>query len=102
MIKYKSLAKNIPHRIKIGTTEYEVLYVDDFKDGATAGETRWDPPQIIIKNGMSAKETVHTAFHEFIHAVSAEYDVNLTESQVEALEQSFTVMKKFFSNLEGK
>jgi len=102
MIKYKSLKKNIPTHIKVGNNEYEVLYTDDFKDRATAGEARFDVNQIVIKNGMSAKESVHTYFHEFIHAVSEEYDARLTETQVLQLEKSFANFKNFFHNLEGK
>lgn len=102
MIKWKSLKKNIPHRIKVGPTEYEVLYVDDFKDGATLGETRFDPPQIVLKDDQTAKETVLTMFHEMLHAISNEYSAKLTETQVRALEQSFSDLKKFFNKIEGQ
>lgn len=106
MIKYKSLKKNIPAHIKVGNNEYEVLYTDSFKDISkdkiVLGKTYFDPAQIILRNGRSTKETVHTYFHEFIHAVSEEYKINLTETQVLELEKSFIDFKKFFSTLEGK
>ena len=102
MIKYKSLKKNIPTHIKVGNNEYEVLYTDEFKGGKTDGEMRPEINQIVIRNGMSAKESVHTYFHEFIHAVSEEYDARLTEAQVLQLEKSFADFKNFFHHLEGK
>jgi hypothetical protein len=102
MIKYKSLKQNIPHRVKANGVEYEVLYVDDFKDGATLGETRFHPPQLVIKNNIGAKETVLTAYHEWLHILSEEYDINLTETQVTKMEKTFGDMKKFITTLEGK
>lgn len=102
MIKWKSLKKNIPTHVKVGNNEYEVLYTDDFKGGKTAGEMRPDLTQIVIRNGLGAKETVLTFFHEFLHSVSEEYKVGLTEPQVLALEQSFNEFKKLFHTIEGK
>lgn len=102
MIKYKSLKQNIPHRVKANGTEYEVLYTDNFKDLKTDGEARFDPPQIIIRNNLGAKETILTYYHEWLHVLSAEYDINLTETQVLKMEQTFSDMKKFITTLEGK
>ncbi len=93
-MKYDTLLKNIPSFIKVSKdTGYEIVWVDNFKDSFTVGETRFNPNQIALKTEQSAKETVHTLYHEFLHALSDAYNVNLTEKQVKALEKSlyFTI-----------
>lgn len=89
MIDWKKLQKRIPHQVQISRKKFiEVAYVQDFKDGTTLGEMRPDMNQIVIKTDMSPKETVSTFFHEWLHLVSNEYEVNLTEKQVLAIEKS--------------
>jgi hypothetical protein len=83
------LKSKIPHQVKIRTKTYEVAWIDQFKDGKTLGETRFELRQIILLNNMSPKMTVSTFFHEYLHAICHEYNVNLTENQVLALEKSF-------------
>lgn len=93
---WKKLKRKIPHRVQIAKAAwYEVLYTDDFKDGTTLGETRFEQRQIVIKNGQSPKMTVVTYLHECAHAFSAEHEINLTETQVLALEKAFYYMLKF-------
>lgn len=89
MVNWKKIKNSIPHFVQVSKNGiYEILYTDDFLDGNTLGETRFNPKQIVIKNGLSAKETVLVYFHELYHARSHEYDTNLTESQVLSLEKS--------------
>lgn len=76
---------------------YEMLWAQDFKDGKTLGECLYDPPQIRVKSGENETQTFWTTFHEILHAMSNEYDINLTENQVLALEKSF----KAFFRLNG-
>jgi hypothetical protein len=92
---WKKLRKRIPHRIQVAKNAwYEVVYIDDFKDGNTYGETRFDPRQIVIQNGLPPKLTVTIFLHEACHAFSAEHDINLTETQILALEKAFYYMLK--------
>lgn len=63
-----------------------MVYIDEFKDGETLGECRFNPNQIVIKNGQSDTETFKTFLHEVLHAVSIENKVGLTEKQTRALE----------------
>lgn len=89
MVNWKHLKTRIPHQVQISRKKYmEIAYVQDFKDGKTLGEMRPDINQIVIKTDMSPKETVCTYIHELLHAISNEYEVNLTENQVLALEKS--------------
>lgn len=93
-MKYERLLKNIPSNLKVSKdTSYEIVWVDSFKDESTVGETRFNPNQIALKTNESAKETVHTLYHEFLHAISDSYKIDLTEKQVKALEKSlyFTI-----------
>lgn len=113
-INWKKLRKNIPNKVRVKARHhYEVLWSDEFwwddKTGKkTFGITRTyedkktSPDQILLNKKQSDKETLHTYFHEFIHGISEHYDLNLTESQVEKLEQSFVYIYEFFLTLEGK
>lgn len=92
---WKKLRRHIPHRIQISKDVwFEVVWVDDFKDGKTYGETRWEPNQIAILNGLSPKLTVITYLHECAHAFSGIHEANLTETQILALENSFYYILK--------
>lgn len=89
MINWFKYLQNIPPRIKIGKNTYEILWTESFKDKEQVGESRFsDEKQILIKIGQSNKESVHTYFHEVLHAISEEYNVNLTEKQVLNMEKS--------------
>ena len=78
----------IPAHTKVTSKRtYETLYTDDFKDGKTMGEARFDPPQIVIQKGHNEKETFSTYIHELIHSIAFENDINLTEDHVLKLEK---------------
>lgn len=101
-IDYRRLVKNIPHQVWIkAKTSFEVLFSDTIRtDDNVLGETRFDPRQIIIKNGQSNKEMIHTLWHEALHAISDETEANLTETQVRALEKAFPAFYRFFIELD--
>jgi len=95
MVNWKKLLKSIPHRVQISRKGfYEILYVDSFLDESTVGETRLDKKQIVLKDKQTPKESVHTYIHELLHAISDEYEVNLTENQVIALERAIYYVLK--------
>jgi len=95
VINWKALTKLIPHRVQITRKSfYEICYVDSFVDENVLGETRFDRKQIVIKDDQHPKEKVHTYIHELLHAISAEYEVNLTENQVRALERALYYVLK--------
>lgn len=96
MTRWIKWVKKIPSTVQLSRKgKYEVVWTDTIKDDTDVlGETRFDPKQIVIKNGQSPKETVHTYVHEILHAVSAEYDVNLTEAQVRKLEKALYYILK--------
>lgn len=83
MINWFNYLQKIPPRVKIGKNTYEVLFIQEFKDKEQVGESRFaEEKQIILKINQTVKDTVHTYFHEILHAISEEYSVNLTEKQV--------------------
>lgn len=92
MISWKRLRKNIPSAVKVKRALYEVLWSQEHVSGQNYGETRFNPKQLIIYDDGNAKETVHTFFHELLHAVSHEYEINLTEQQVQKLEDALPVL----------
>ncbi len=83
MAKFK-----IPFNVRIKVrSSYEVVFVDDFKDGQTLGECRPGTKQIVIKANEPKSQQLSTFIHELLHAASAEDDIGLTEKQVLALEK---------------
>ena len=91
-ISWKSYYKRIPSSIVIGKNTYEVLWINEFKDEKQLGESRFAEHKQIVNQPI--KEAVHTYFHEVVHAISFEYDADLTEKQVLAIEKSLTVILK--------
>lgn len=94
-VNWKSLHSKVNSRIQLArNTFYEVVWTHAFKDENTLGETRFDPKQIVIKKDQTDKESVKTYIHECLHAISAEYDVGLTETQVQKLEKALPYLLK--------
>lgn len=101
-LSWKKFRRNIPTSIKLLKASYEVLWQEDLVSGQNEGETRFDPKQIVLHNNTSQKEAVHTFMHEYFHALSNEYDVGLTESQVVKLEKALPDLLKVILKLLGK
>lgn len=89
--KYPAIPSHVKTKSK---RDYEVTFIDQFKDLKQLGECRQDPPQIVIKTGQSSKEEYSTFIHEVLHALSFDYDINLTESQVLKLEKALLNLLK--------
>lgn len=102
MISWKRLRKNIPSSVKVKKATYEVLWSQEHVSGQNYGETRFDPKQLIIYDDGNDKETVHTFVHELLHAISHEYEINLTEQQVQKLEDSLPVLIQTINTLNNK
>jgi len=94
MINWTKLKRRIPSKVVIGNYTYEVLFIDEFKSPSTLGETRLEDKQIVLKNGQTPKELVKTYLHECLHAVSEEFDVNLTEQQILKMEEALSFILK--------
>lgn len=96
MSKWFDWFSRIPQTVQVSRKgKYEVLWTDLIReDHRTMGETRFSPNQIVLRNGQTYKEGVSTYLHELIHAVSNEYDVGLTETQVMKLEKAVYYMLK--------
>lgn len=89
-VDWKKYARSIPDRIQVGPKAYyDILWTENFDGKPYCGTTSFDPKQITLKMGMSPKLTVVTLLHELAHAVSFEFDVNLTENQVLGIEKAF-------------
>lgn len=100
MINWKKTKLKIPSSFKIKGRTWEVLWVNEFLDQKTLGESRFNQHQIVLLNSMSPKLTVHTFVHELFHVLSHETDANLTENQVLSLEKSTPYLLSLFWNLK--
>jgi len=95
MVNWKKLAKKIPNKVQLSKKgEYEIVWVDSFKEHDVVGETRFDRKQIAIKDKMSPKNTVITYLHEVAHGLSAEHEIQLTENQILSLEKGLYYLLK--------
>lgn len=96
MINWNRYYKLIPSSVKIGKNVYEILWCDEFpKDKKQLGESRFaESKQILISLNQPVKEAVHTYWHELLHTLSFEYDANLSEKQVKALEKGLYFILK--------
>lgn len=95
MVNWRTLKSKIPHRVQIKKgVFYEICWIQSFHDPNTLGETRFTERQIVLKMDQSPKETVTTYLHELAHAVSGEYNIGLTETQVLQFEKSLYYLLK--------
>lgn len=93
MINWKKVKSNIPTNFKIKNgVKYETVYIGELDAGATVGEARLDDKLIVLSSKMSPKQTVSTFYHELIHVISHEYNADLTEKQVLAIEASISYL----------
>lgn len=100
-INWNRLARNLPTKVKVGNKiHYEVLAIKDFHGEKMYGETRFEPRQIVIREKMGPKITVETFFHEFLHALSEEHHLNLTEEQVLNFEHTLPYIFELMRKLE--
>jgi hypothetical protein len=94
-VDWEKLRRAIPPKVHLGRgIHYEVCWLDKNDERDLLGETRFDVRQIVIRLEMSAKDTVVTYLHELAHAVSGEYELNLTETQILKLEAAFYYILK--------
>lgn len=112
-LNWKRLKSLIPNRVRVKSKYYyEVLWSEEFwfdekTNRKTYGITRTYTDkeihdQIILNKNQDSKETVHTYWHEFLHAVSEHYDVNLTETQVKNLEKALPYFIEFVLTITRK
>ena len=94
-VNWTTLRRRIPNRVQLKPKVfYEIVWVSKDDKAPNVGETRPDNRQIVLELGHSDRETVHTYLHELAHAVSCEYELGLTESQVLTMEKSIYYLLK--------
>jgi len=100
-ISWKKYRKSIPHKFKVSSKRsFEIVFISEFSDPLVLGETRFDPPQIVIRSNLTDKETVMTFWHEMLHAISDEHSIALTEQQVVKLEKSLPSLIKLLNEFK--
>lgn len=98
-MNWVKLRNKIPHQVKIRKSIYEVVWIGQFKDGQTLGETRPTEKQIVLLNNMTPKLTFSTFMHEVLHAISFETEAKLTENQVLEIEKTVPDLIKLFETV---
>jgi hypothetical protein len=87
-VNWNKLAKRIPNSFKVGKTQFKVNFIDKFDDGNYVGLSDWNKDCIYIKKNQTKQELVKTYLHECLHIFSDEFDIKLSEKQVQGLEKT--------------
>lgn len=105
-INFQKLYRRIPTRARVAPRRFfNVLWADsmfDTKGNKIYGKTEFDTSNIILNKDQSERESVLTYWHEFIHALDHDHNIQLTEAQVLALEHTYPYIREFVLTLEGK
>lgn len=88
MIKKKDNMK-FPNKLIVGGITYKVLYVDKASDTDAEGRQAiwgqidyWTRTIRIYQKNRTQEDIYHTLFHEIIHAISQQYQLNLEEKEL--------------------
>ncbi len=82
----------IPRQLLVNDQIYQVKFardlpqVHDGRKGATRGLCSFDTQTIIIKQGLSKADRDITFFHELLHAIEFEYDIEIAHKLIYRLE----------------
>lgn len=84
--------KDYPKEIRVGENDYEVCFVRNIGDKpgskyTTFGGCNDFDCKIYIKLGQSAEERLITLVHELLHAVEAEYGIEIPHDLINKLEK---------------
>lgn len=85
MTNWKSLSKRIPKKFKVGRKTFKVIFINNVD---YLGLSDWNKNRIYLNKKQSKKELVHTYIHEIIHIMSDEYELKISEKQVQGLEKT--------------
>jgi hypothetical protein len=77
----------IPHQILVRDQVYEIKFVDRIR-GVKRGRGKCclERQTIWIKRGQSESDQIVTFFHEMLHAIEFEYEIDIAHDLVYALE----------------
>ena len=87
-VNWKKLYKRIPKSFNIGKKEFKVYWLNEFPDKKQVGESDWNNKLMQLKRDETYKDTVHTYIHECLHLFSDEFEIKLSEKQVQGLEKT--------------
>lgn len=96
--------KDIPKVLFINGNEWKIRFVKnlskyDTKREVCQGICLFDEKQILIKSNLSIEEMLSVVFHEAIHAMESEYEINLDHDHVYTLGRAMADI--FLSNFKG-
>jgi hypothetical protein len=82
-------SKQYPKTLVIGDEEYSVKFVGIIRgDKSVLGICDPSSKEILIKKGISAPDKFATLIHEILHAIEAEYEINIPHSLVYKLDHA--------------
>lgn len=94
-INWKKLFKRIPVSIQLTKkVKYDITWARPDPSLDHVGITHLEAKHIVVSLDLKPRAAVHTYIHEVLHAISEEYDANLSEKQVLALEKALYFVLK--------
>lgn len=76
-------------KVKIKDREWSVVWVDRIEGKDTLGYCEEESHTLIIQNGQTEHEALDTLLHEAMHAMCAEYKINLGHKTLGKLAGAF-------------
>lgn len=87
-VNWNKLVKKIPKSFKLGKRNFKIIWVKGFEDKKQVGESDWNNRVIYLKKNQTNKEKVLTYLHEVTHIYSDEFDIKISEKQVQKIEKN--------------
>lgn len=95
MVNWRKLTTFIPNKIQVSKNHhYNIYWEKPDKSQDYVGQTFYNKSYITLVESTNHKELIKTYLHEVAHAISGEYDLNLTENQIKKLESALYYVLK--------
>ncbi len=85
----KKIDSKLPTSVNVGGIVYKIIYVDKASDTDAEGRQSvwgqidyWDRIIRIYQKNRTLQDIWHTLFHEIIHAISQQYQLNLEDKEI--------------------
>jgi len=89
-MKKPKITSKFPTSVNVGGIIYKIVYTDKSSDTDAEGRQAvwgqidyWTRTIRVYQKNRTTQDIWHTIFHEIIHAISQQYQLNLEEKQID-------------------
>ena len=90
VMKKPKITSKFPTSVNVGGIIYKIVYTDKSSDTDAEGRQAvwgqidyWTRTIRVYQKNRTTQDIWHTIFHEIIHAISQQYQLNLEEKQID-------------------